>query len=485
MQMQLVRQFMTESVLMNLLALLVALLIVMLVQPLYNQLLGIELSPKWLFRKVLYGYTIPFGLGALFIAGTLLSGFYPAFVLSSWKPITVLKGRLSFKGKGSLLRKGLVVGQFAITICLLVGCIVVYRQIVFMNNRNLGYNMDQVLVVKPPFRNTGSDSTWFSRMHSFKNEVARMNGVAGVTGSDRLPGRSLARAFNVRIPGDSTDNRYTVRTWNVHPDFVQLYQMKIVAGRSFNESDHHCNAQLLHTLLINESAAKLFGFHSPEEAVGKKVTAFNREWDIVGVTADFHQKSVKQRIEPTLLIPAETFNSSFSIKVTPGQVQQVIAGVHAKFDYFFPGDLFEYYFLDEKFNEQYRYDRMFGKVFGFFAGLAIFIACLGLFGLSLYTISQRTKEIGVRKVLGASVQHIVVLLSKDFIRLVLIAGLIAFPVAGVVMKNWLDDFAYRTELSWWIFVAAGVLAACIAWATVAVHAVRSALAKPVDVLRNE
>jgi ABC-type transport system, involved in lipoprotein release, permease component len=261
--------------------------------------------------------------------------------------------------------------------------------------------------------------------------------------------------------------------------------MKIVAGRSFNESDHHCNAQLLHTLLINESAAKLFGFHSPEEAVGKKVTAFNREWDIVGVTADFHQKSVKQRIEPTLLIPAETFNSSFSIKVTPGQVQQVIAGVHAKFDYFFPGDLFEYYFLDEKFNEQYRYDRMFGKVFGFFAGLAIFIACLGLFGLSLYTISQRTKEIGVRKVLGASVQHIVVLLSKDFIRLVLIAGLIAFPVAGVVMKNWLDDFAYRTELSWWIFVAAGVLAACIAWATVAVHAVRSALAKPVDVLRNE
>jgi putative ABC transport system permease protein len=482
---QLIRQFLSESLLINCIGLLLAVVLVYLVQPVYNHLLGVNLSLEYLWTKGMSGYTIPGGLALVLAAGVLISGFYPAFVLSSFKPIAVLKGKFSSTGKGVLLRKALVVGQFAITVGLIIGSVVVYRQIRFMSRQDLGFNMDQVLVLRPAFLGRWTDSSYFKSLNSFKEEVKQLAYVKGATGSNRVPGMELGRTFDVHRVGDNSGNRHVLRNWGVNHDFNSLYGIKLLAGRDFRRTDHNVNFELIQNVILNESAVKLLGFANANDAVGKQIFASNKNWEVVGVTTDYHQKSLRHTVEPTMMLPTFSPVNSFSIKINPQNLTQTIAAIEKKFETFFPGNLFEYYFLDEKFNEQYKQDRLFGKVFGLFSGLAIFIACLGLFGLSLYTITQRTKEIGVRKVLGASVQNIVLLLSKDFLRLVIIASIIAFPLSWWVMNNWLSDFAYRIEMTWWFFAAAGLVALVIAMATISFHAIRSALSNPVKSLRSE
>lgn len=478
---QLIRQFVGESILANLFALVIAVVLVYLVQPGFNRLLEINLSMEYLFlKKEIIG-----GLCLLLLTGMLISGFYPAFVLSSFRPIAVLKGKFSNTGKGIFLRKTLVTGQFAITVCLIIGSLVVYRQLRFMSQQQLGYNMDQVLIVNHPFLGRYTDSSLFKSLHSFKEEIKQLANVKGATASNRVPGMELARMFDVRRVGDNSGTKYTMRNWGVHHDFIQLYQLKLIAGRDFTFGDQEVDLARLNKVILNESAVKQLGFANAEAALGQQIIVYKRPMEVIGVTADFHQKSLRYGIEPTLLIPSYGPTNRFSVKVNPKNLQQTMAAIEKKYEAFFPGNLFDYYFLDEKFNEQYKEDRLFGNVFGLFSGLAIFIACLGLFGLSLYTITQRAKEIGVRKVLGASVQSIVVLLSKDFIKLVGVASVIAFPVAWWVMHNWLNDFAYRIELAWWIFAVAGMLALLVAMATISIHAVRSAMSNPVKSLRTE
>jgi putative ABC transport system permease protein len=482
---QLIKQFLVESLIVNLIAVSMAVVLVYIVQPAFNNLLEIDLSFDYLFQKTLGGYSIVAGLGLLLLTGILISGFYPAFVLSSFKPIAVLKGKFSNTGRGIFLRKALVTTQFAITVCLIVGALVVYQQLRFMSKQQLGYNMDQMLVVKPPFLGRYTDSSLFNSLASFKEEVRQIANVKGITGSNRVPGLELGRIFDARRAEDDANTRYTIRNWGVNYEFLDVYQMKIVAGRNFTSSDQQINYSQKPVAILTESAVKLFGYDNAQAAIGKKVHAANADWDVVGVVADYHQKSLRHAVEPVIMFPAYSPNNSFSIKVVPTNLPKTIEAVRKKYEAFFPGNLFDYYFLDEKFNEQYKEDRLFGKVFGLFSGLAIFIACLGLFGLSLYTITQRTKEIGVRKVLGASVKNIVFLLSKDFIKLVAIASIIAFPAAWWVMKNWLNDFAYRIDLAWWFFAVAGIMALLVALGTISFHAIRSALANPVNSLRSE
>jgi putative ABC transport system permease protein len=482
---QLIRQFLFESLLINTIGLLLAVVLVYMVQPAYNHLLGFELSMDYLFTKGISGYAVMGGLAAVMLAGILISGFYPAFVLSSFKPIAVLKGKFSNTGKGILLRKALVVTQFAITIGLIVGSFVVYRQISFMSKKDLGFNMDKVLVVKPPFIGSWSNDNFFISLNSFKDEVKQLAAVKGITGSNRVPGLELGRALDVRRMDDQANNKHVVRNWGVNYDFNQLYQIKILAGRDFMKTDHRNNFMHIQSIILNQSAAKLLGFANPQDAIGKKVFAFDTARVVIGVTTDYHQKSLHHPVEPTMLIPVSGPNNSFSIRLSSRNLSQTIAAIGKKYEAFFPGNPYDYYFLDEQFNEQYKGDRLFSKVFSLFSGLAILIACLGLFGLSLYTITQRTKEIGVRKVLGASVQSIVLLLSKDFIKLVIVATIIAVPAAWWAMNTWLNDFAYRIGLAWWFFAAAALLALLIAMATISFHAIRSALANPVNSLRSE
>lgn len=482
---QLIRQFLSESLLINCAALILAILLVYLVQPMYNHMTGINLSMDYLWAKGISGYSVIGGLALVLATGVLISGFYPAFVLSSFKPIAVLKGKFSNTGKGILLRKVLVVAQFAITVGLIIGSLVVYKQIRFMGRQDLGFNMDQVLVIKPAFLGRWSDSTYYKSLTSFKDEVKQLAYVKGATGSNRVPGMELGRIFDVHRAGDNSGNKYVLRNWGVNHDFNKLYQIKILAGRDFRVTDHRTNFSELQSIILNQSAIKQLGFASAQEAIGKQVFAANKNWDVVGVTADFHQKSLRHPVEPTMMLPTFGPVNSFSIRLAPQNLSQTIASIQKKFETFFPGNLFDYYFLDEKFNEQYKEDKLFGKVFGLFSGLAIFIACLGLFGLSLYTITQRTKEIGVRKVLGASAQNIAFLLSKDFLKLVIVASIISFPVAWWIMKNWLSNFAYRIDLSWWFFAIAALAGIVIAMATISFHAIRSALSNPVNSLRSE
>jgi putative ABC transport system permease protein len=483
---QLIKQFLTESFIINIIALAIALLIVVLVQSGFNSLVQHQLSLSYLFEKGLSGYNISAALIALIVCGIFVSGFYPAFVLSSFKPVLVLKGKFTTSGKGIVLRKALVVGQFAITVALIIGSIVVYQQMKFVNNQDLGFNLSQVLVVRPP-ELTGWDSTFISRENSFTEQLKQLQHVYGATTSWNVPGGETGRSFNVRRVDQDSTVRYTMRHTAISIGYVDVYKMKIIAGRDFAYTDFNPDFGKLHNLIINEAAAKLLGYKSPRDAIGKTIKrgGGQRKWDIIGVINNYHQKSLRYPVEPTMIFPAYSTNSFISVKVDTKELPKTIASIKKEFDAFFPGNLFDYFFLDERFSKQYANDQLFGKVFTIFAGFAIFIACLGLLGLSLFATTQRTKEIGVRKVLGASISNIVMLLSKDFIKLVLIAFIIASPVAWYIMHSWLQDFAYRINMSWWIFFAAGLLAIVIALATISFQAIKAAVANPVKSLRTE
>ncbi len=481
---QLIRQFLTESLFINILALGITLLLVFALQSSFNRLIQYNLSLSYLFQKGLSGYTITIGLIALIVTGILVSGFYPAFVLSSFRPILVLKGKFSSSKKGAFLRKWLVVGQFAITVALIIGSFVVYKQLRYVSSQELGMNIDQMLMVKGPSL-AAWDSSFISKEASLRDAISKIAYVKGAASTDRTMGNEMSRAFNVRrVEGDPKIN-YTVRNFGVSHEFLDVYGIKLTEGRNFSFTDYSYKWQDLHNIILNQSAVKLLGFASPKDAIGRKIMIFGRPWDVIGVISDFHQKSLHFAIEPMVLLPTANTSGPISVKVNPKNIAATVAAIKKEYDTFFPGNLFDYYFLDESFNAQYKNDQMFGKVFGIFAGFAIFVACLGLLGLSLFATAQRTKEIGVRKVLGASVSNIVLLISKDFIKLVIIAFVIASPVAWYIMHQWLQDFAYRINISWWIFLLAGLCAVIVALATISFQAIKAAIANPVKSLRTE
>jgi putative ABC transport system permease protein len=481
---QLIRQFLTESLLLNVISLLIALGIITLVQTAFNNLVERDLSLGYLFSQSDHGLNIKFIVVAGLAAGILISGFYPAFVLSSFKPILVLKGKYSQSGKGVFLRKLLVTAQLAATVALIIGSFVVYRQVRFVNNQDLGINLSQVLIVKPPIL-TGFDSSFISHENSFKAELNQIPGVTGVASSSRVAGDELGRAFNVHRTDKNTETKITMRNMGIDYNFLHLYGIPLLAGRNFSAADYNVSFDKLHNILISASAAASLGFSSNEEAIGKDIMVWNKKWNVIGIIKDFHQKSLHYAMEPVILMPFNGSDHPISVKLSTRDLTSAIGTIKAKYSSFFPGNLFDYYFIDNQFNAQYKNDQLFGKVFALFASFAIFIACLGLLGLALFTTAQRTKEIGVRKVLGASTANIVLLLSKDFVRLIIISFLIASPVAWYVMHNWLESFAYRIPISWWIFPGAGLLAFVIAIGTVSIQTMRAAAANPVNSLRSE
>ena len=481
---QLIRQFLTESLIINIIALAIALVMVTLVQSVFNELVQHQLSFSYLFKKGLGGYVISIGLILVILTGVFISGFYPAFVLSAFKPILVLKGKYSSSKKGALLRKGLVIGQFAITVVLITGSFVVYKQIKYMSGQKLGVNIDQLLVANGPVF-VPRDTAFVTRANSFVAELDQIPGVKNAATSFWVPGNEMGRNFGVRSTDGDPNTHFTVRFDGVSHDYIKTYGMQLLAGRDFTATDYSSSFDKLHNVILNQNAIKALGFSSPQAAIGRTILNGTKKWDIVGVIADFHQKSLRYPIEPTILEPILNIQNQISIKIDPKNVAATVAAVKTKYLAFFPGNIFDYSFLDEQFNAQYKNDELFGKAFSIFGGFAIFIACLGLLGLSLFATIQRTKEIGVRKVLGASVSNIVLLLSKDFIKLVIIAIVIATPVAWYILHNWLQDFAYRITISWWIFGLAGIVAIAVALATISFQAIRAAGTNPVKSLRSE
>jgi putative ABC transport system permease protein len=480
---QLVKQFLTESFLINLMALGIAWLLVFMAQQPFNDLIQQQLSLTYLFRNGLSGFNVIALLITVIGLGIFISGFYPAFVLSSFKPILVLKGKYFSSAKGINLRRALVVTQFAITVALIIGSLVVYRQMRFVSKQSLGVDLSQVLIVRAP-QLTQYDSTFITKELALQNELKQIPHVINVANSWSVPGNEQGRDFDLSLHAENAA-RFTTRKMGVSPEYIPLYNIKLKAGRNFDNADYHADPRKVHNIILNENACRLLGFKTPQEAVGKQIHVERRQWDVVGVIADFHQKSLRYPLEPLIVMPLFSPYSALSVKVNTTDIAQTMATIKAKYDEFFPGNIFDYYFLDDRYNQQYANDLLFGKVFGIFSAFAVLIACLGLLGLSLFTTVQRTKEIGVRKVLGASIANIVVLLSKDFIRLVIIAFVIASPVAWTIMNNWLNDFAYRIDISAWIFIVAGSMAVIIALATISFQAIKAALANPVKSLRTE
>ena len=477
---QLIIQFLTEAALVNLLSLTIAFGLVMLSLPYFNTISGLSLDRSYLYQSWFIGL-----MAILWIAGSLLSGFYPAWVLSSFKPVTVLKGKLKSSMRGIVLRKGLVVAQFMASVALIAGTFIVYSQLDFMMSRNLGMNINQVLVVERPGIADTNENVRNTAIDVFRNELKKNPSVEAVTASLTVPGKQREYKVTVKRYGSSTNDSTIVRVNGADYDFLDVFKMKLVAGRNFSR-DYPKDRDT--SVIITEMAARLLGFKKPEGAIGKTllIPQFGDfKPIIVGVVNDYHQVSFKKPLDPSLFICAPYWGEFYSMRINTNHLSQTVQHVQKSWAKAFPGNPFEYFFLDDYFNKQYVNEQQFEKLFTTFAVLAIIISCLGLFGLSSYTATQRIKEIGIRKVLGASVMNITSMLSKDFLKLVIIAVLIASPVAWLVMNKWLESFAYRISVSVWIFAVAGLIALFIALITVSFQAIKAAVANPVESLRTE
>lgn len=467
-QRQLALQFLGESLLLCLAGCLLAILLSALLMPLFNQLAGKTISTGIWHNG---GALLCLLLAAVAIG--LLAGFYPAAVLANFQPVTVLKGRFSTGRKGAALRKGLVLTQFTISISLIIATIIVYRQMHFMRSHDLGFSREQMLVVE-----TNGDPA----QETFKKEVATLAGVQSVAGTSAVPGGGNAGAYS-EIQNKQGDFQVAnLDAYFVDFDYIPHFKMKMVAGRAFAKEFATDTTQ---AMVINEAAAKLLGFSHMEDAVGKHFKQWGREGSVIGVVKNFHFRSLQENIKPlTMRIEPGNF-SMVCAKVTATNAAAMVKAIEGKWRTLAPNRPFRYFFLDEQFDKQYRGEQRFGNLFLNFAILAIFISCLGLLGLASYSTLQRTREIGVRKVMGASVASIINLLSVDFLKLVVIAFIIAVPVSWYFMHKWLQDFAYKAAISWWIFAAAGAMALVITLITVSFQAVKAAIANPVRSLRAE
>jgi putative ABC transport system permease protein len=466
---QLASQFIGESVVLCLIAFLLTIVLSVLFLPLFNQLAGKTISAgifsNWYYVTILFITSVGIGL---------IAGLYPALVLSAFLPVSVLKGRFSSGTKGNALRKTLVIAQFTISIALIIGTIIVYTQMSFMQNRDLGFTKDQMLIL-----NTNGDPAG----NALKEAIATIPSVKSTANSSSVPGGGNPGAYS-EIENKKGDLQIAnLDLYFVDWDYVNQFKIKMVAGRAFSRGFGTDTAQ---AMLLNEAAVKLFGYSSPQQAVGRRFKQWGREGKIVGVMKDFHFRSLQEVIKP-LSMRIELKNLGLiSVKISSQNTPATLAAIESKWKAFIPNRPFSYYFLDEFFDRQYRAEQRFGRLFLNFAVLAIFISCLGLLGLASYSTLQRTREIGIRKVLGATVPGIVNLLSKDFLILVAISFLVASPLAGIFMNYyWLKGFAYRIDVSWWIFAIAGILALVIALGTISFQAIRAATSNPVKSLRSE
>jgi len=463
----LISQFLTESVLIAFGALILALCLVMVLFPYYKSLIGKE-NVIGLFSTI---WLLPCLIAGTLVVG-LLAGSYPAFFLSAFEPRKVLKGEIASGGRKGWLRNALVVFQFAIAITLITGTFVIFRQLDYMQTKRLGFNREQVLVLH---------DTYSLKPHAreFKDALLKMPGVKSVTMTDFLP-TSVIEETQVysKDAGNSPGNSVGIDTWSIDVDYFPTLEMKMAVGRNF-AADQPTDSS---ALIINETAARLLGFTDPLTEKLYQHTPFR----IIGVVRDFNAGSLRNKIKPLVFRLSPQYGV-VAIRIDTRDVRNLVGQIEEKYHLVanMSEEPFSYSFMDDDFNRLFHAEMQTGRIFATFASFAIIIACLGLLGLVTYSAERRTKEIGIRKVLGAGTTNIVSILCADFLKLVLVATVIAVPVAWWGMSKWLQDFAYRTDIAWWIFAAAGIFAMLITLTTVSFQAIKASLANPAKSLRSQ
>ena len=470
---ELITQFLSESFIINFIAIALAFVLAITSLPLLGSIIGKELTFD--FRDIRLWVT----LGILFTAGTAASGLYPALVMSSFRVTGALKGKSSREGGSYFLRRALVIFQFAASLILISGTFLVYRQIKFMQTRDIGLQMDQMLIVEGP--GTIKWNAAKKKLQVLKEEVKKIPGIKGVSTSGSVPGRSHNWGADVRRSGTALSEIQLGSVVWIDPDFIPLYDIPFLAGRNFNvgiRSD-------MEAVIINEASLKTFGLGSAEEALQQKLVMDNDTAEIIGVLKEYNWRSLKSEVMPfifkadTIVPPAITFH------LEGNSIPDAIEAIEKVYRELIPGEPFVYDFLDDSFNTQYKSDYQFGSIFGLFAGLAVAISCLGLSGLASFSTTQRLKEIGIRKVLGASIGSIVYLLSGQFLKLVLIASFLAIPLTWYGMHQWLNTFAFRISLQWDLFLIPTVLLLAITLLTVSGQVIKGAITNPAKVLKSE
>jgi len=477
---QLIAQSLTESIFLFIIAILIAILLVVLLLPIFNNFVGKSLVLGMSNIKTL----LPFA--SLMILGSLLAGFYPALILSSFSPVKALKGKISTNPKRLNIRKGLITVQFFATIILLIGTLVVSKQINFLKEQPIGVELTKVVALKGEILAKQEDSLLEQKIKVLKSELRALSFIDAVAISNAYPGDgydSFSSTVGISFPDGTEHDRQLFYIYGAGSEYFDVVGIQFVAGKAFlpNISDQ---------VVLNETFAHTMGYLNVQDIVGKSVKFWGESWKVAGVMADYHHFGLKTKIEPLIIGPKNKGKGNVLIKMaTNGAsmvgIQDKIDQIKSKWNEIFPQSTLHYTFLDKKFDAQYAEDRKFGIAFQIFTGLAIFIAALGLFGLTSYICLQRRKEIGIRKVTGASIFQILKLLNKDFIMLVVFAFIIAVPVGWYIMDSWIQEFAYRTDLSWWLFALAAVIAVLIAIVTVSIQSIKAATSNPVKNLRTE
>ncbi|TSD66895.1 FtsX-like permease family protein [Inquilinus sp. KBS0705] len=419
---------------------------------------------------------------ALFFIVTLLAGTYPSLYLSAFKPVIILKTKSTGAAGGNLLRKSLVVFQFVVSVFFIIGTLIAGSQLQYMRNLNTGMDRSQVMVLD-------IGGMGFDQLQPYKNALAQQPGVLGATASYNSP-VNVRGGYSINsAEGKTSDFNLPVTATPVERSFIKVMGMKLVAGRDLDLSDekqvlNQVDSLRKYSFILNETAVAAMGW-KPEQAIGKHIGLNGRVGTIKAVAKDFNYSSLHEKIEPMVVFPEYSWFGKLLVKTNGRNTANTIAAIETQWHKFYPNSPFEYHFLDEEFEAMYKNDQRTGDILKAFTGVTIFISCLGLFGLAVFSTRQRVKEIGIRKVLGAGVGTIVRLISFDFLKLVFIAILISSPLAWYVMHQWLQDFAFRINISWWIFALAGCMAALIAFLTVGYQSVKAALSNPVKSLRSE
>lgn len=485
----LIHQFLFESLIINFFAVLIAFVLISLLIPSFNSLVGIEVLSFGMWGQ----WQVWLALMGIFLVGGILAGLYPAFVLSGFVPIEVLRGKFHKTTKGNKLQKTLVVAQFVISIALIAGTYIVYNQFSYMRNQDLGFNAEQNLVFSAP---TYADSTTQQKVESFKRELIQNPNINSAALSDEIPGKPIIQGNTIRQVHERRELGVSANFVIIDQDFIRTYDIELLAGRDFVKEDatslytREGAVPSGHRVVINRSAAKNLGFSDPEAAIDQKMIfkygPIDRTAEIIGVVEDHHQQSLQKAYDPIVFMHFMNYGASYmTVNIKGANIRGTTAQIETKFKEFFPNDLFNSFFIDDYFNRQYQAESKFGTICLVFSILAIFIAALGLFGLGSHMAMQKTKEISVRKVMGATVVQALAIIPRKLLSLVLLSGAIALPIIYFITKNWLEKYAFKIDLSLWMFVAPLLVVLVVAALSILSQSFKTAMVNPAESLRNE